>query len=258
MGRGLSTGESQARTQPGGGMHPQAAERAASAMHPSRGLTLRRAVRTLAGLLFDPPCACFGEIFRPEPLPKPLIESPHEAYLSTEQSPSSAHPRFSCAHGHSRRASGARPSSRQGSQAPLSLSFSEFVARNLASALTDLHAPARPFTPAHRLKSKSEFDRVYRDARRSADGSFAVFMRGNDNALPRLGLSIAARVIGNSVRRNRVKRLIRESFRLHQHELPSVDIVVNARSGARDADNAALVRSLEKHWRAVIKLCASS
>jgi ribonuclease P protein component len=99
---------------------------------------------------------------------------------------------------------------------------------------------------------------VYREARRSADGSFAVFMRRNDGPVPRLGLSIAARVIGNAVRRNRVKRVVRESFRLHQHELPSVDIVVNARSGARDADNAALVRSLEKHWRAVIKQCAAS
>ena len=99
---------------------------------------------------------------------------------------------------------------------------------------------------------------MYRDARRSADGSFAVFMRRNDGGFPRLGLSIAARVIGNSVRRNRVKRVVRESFRLHQHELPAVDIVVNARSGARDADNAALVRSLEKHWRAVIKQCAAS
>jgi ribonuclease P protein component len=99
---------------------------------------------------------------------------------------------------------------------------------------------------------------VYRDARRSADGSFAVFVRSNDGEFPRLGLPIAARVIGNAVRRNTIKRVVRESFRLHQHELPAVDIVVNARSGARDADNAALVRSLEKHWRAVIKQCAAS
>jgi ribonuclease P protein component len=87
---------------------------------------------------------------------------------------------------------------------------------------------------------------------------FAVFARPNEAAGPRLGLSVAARIIGNAVRRNRVKRLVRESFRQHQHELPAVDIVVNARSGARDADNAAIIRSLEKHWRAVIKQCASS
>jgi ribonuclease P protein component len=125
-----------------------------------------------------------------------------------------------------------------------------------------VQASARPFQPAQRLRRKSEFDYVYRDARRSADAFFAVFTRVPDKAppmpVPRLGLAIAARTIGNAVRRNRIKRLVRESFRQHQHELPALDIVVNARSGARDADNAAIVRSLEKHWRAVIKQCASS
>jgi len=71
-------------------------------------------------------------------------------------------------------------------------------------------------------------------------------------------LAIAARIVGNAVRRNRIKRLVRESFRQHQHELPAVDLVVNARSAARDADNAAITRSLERHWRAVVKQCASS
>ena len=124
----------------------------------------------------------------------------------------------------------------------------------------DLQATARPFQPAQRLRRKSEFDYVYRDARRFADACFAVFTRvpNAPRPIPRLGLAIAARIIGNAVRRNRIKRLVRESFRQHQHELPALDIVVNARAGARDADNAAIVRSLEKHWRAVIKQCASS
>jgi ribonuclease P protein component len=121
-----------------------------------------------------------------------------------------------------------------------------------------LPALPRPFQPAQRLRHKSEFDRVYRDARRFADSCFAIFARHTGAGVPRLGLAIAARIIGGAVRRNRIKRLVRESFRQHQHELPAVDIVVNARSGAREADNAAIVRSLEKHWRAVSKQCASS
>jgi ribonuclease P protein component len=119
-------------------------------------------------------------------------------------------------------------------------------------------SPARPFKPAQRLRQKSEFDRVYRDARRSADAFFAIFARNTGAPVPRLGLAIAARIVGNAVRRNRIKRLIRESFRQHQHELPAVDLVVNARAGARDADNAAITRSLERHWRTVVKQCAPS
>jgi ribonuclease P protein component len=119
-------------------------------------------------------------------------------------------------------------------------------------------SPARPFKPAQRLRQKSEFDRVYRGARRSADAFFAIFARNTGGAVPRLGLAIAARIVGNAVRRNQIKRLVRESFRQHQHELPAVDLVVNARSAARDADNAAITRSLERHWRTVVKQCASS
>lgn len=121
-----------------------------------------------------------------------------------------------------------------------------------------MQALARPFTPAQRLHNKSDFDRVYKDARRFTDALFAVFVRPNDGSSARLGLSMAARLIGGAVRRNRIKRLVRESFRHHQHDLPAVDIVVNARAGARDADNASIVRSLEKHWRSVSKQCAPS
>lgn len=49
--------------------------------------------------------------------------------------------------------------------------------------------------------------------------------------------------------RNRVKRVIRESFRGCCEELPAIDIVVSARNAARLADNATLRRSLEAHWR---------
>ncbi len=87
---------------------------------------------------------------------------------------------------------------------------------------------------------------------------FAVFVRSNGGTQARLGLSIAARIIGGAVRRNRLKRLIRESFRHHQHELPAVDMVINARAGARNADNAAIVRSLVRHWRTVSERCAAS
>lgn len=97
---------------------------------------------------------------------------------------------------------------------------------------------------------------MYKEGRRHADGLFALAVRLNALPAPRLGLAIAAKTVGNSVRRNRVKRLIRESFRAHQHELPAVDVVVNARSAARDATNERLTESLEQHWRRVANTCA--
>ena len=87
---------------------------------------------------------------------------------------------------------------------------------------------------------------------------FAIFICNSGYHTPRLGLSTAARMVGGAVRRNRIKRLVRESFRQHQHELPNVDIVVNARAGARAADNASILRSLERHWQKVGRQCAPS
>ena len=82
--------------------------------------------------------------------------------------------------------------------------------------------------------------------------------RPNSLGYARLGLSVGTRAVGNAVSRNRVKRLCRESFRQHQQQLPAVDLVVNARHGARNGDNAALRRSLERHWRAISNQCEQS
>lgn len=214
-------------------------------------LTLQEALRTLAALLSAQHVLVLMQLSQVAP----AVESQHEAYLQPEQYPSSAHSRLSRPHGHPSGSSGPRPAPRERSQASHRLSA---CARFAPPPPLICLSPALPFKPAQRLRQKSEFDRVYRDARRSADGMFAIFARNTGAAVPRLGLAIAARIVGNAVRRNRIKRLVRESFRQHQHELPAVDLVVNARSGARDADNAAITRSLERHWRTVVKQCALS
>lgn len=68
----------------------------------------------------------------------------------------------------------------------------------------------------------------------------------NDGDTARLGMAVGVRSIGGSVRRNRVRRLIREYFRLHRQELPPVDLFVTAREGAKSATNAEIRASLER------------
>ena len=72
---------------------------------------------------------------------------------------------------------------------------------------------------------------------------------GNDQGAPRLGLAVAVRAAGGAVARNRLRRIIRESFRLHREALPSLDLVVSARPQARAAAPEALRASLAALWR---------
>lgn len=64
-------------------------------------------------------------------------------------------------------------------------------------------------------------------------------------------MAVAVRVAGNSVRRNRLRRLIRESFRMHRQQLPGVDVLVTARAPAAAADNAAIFASLARLWQEI-------
>jgi len=85
-----------------------------------------------------------------------------------------------------------------------------------------------------------------------------VIARPNALGHARLGLAVGVRAAGNAVRRNRVKRVVRETFRVNQQELPPVDLVVNARPGAGQASTTALRASVLALWDRVRQRCARS
>ncbi len=114
------------------------------------------------------------------------------------------------------------------------------------------------FRPAQRLRLPKEFQRAYREGRRFQNAWLSANVAPNALGMPRLGLAIAARVVGNAVHRNRLRRRIRESFRLRQREMPAVDIVIGARAAARDAAPEAINAALARLWEQVIALCVPS
>jgi ribonuclease P protein component len=114
------------------------------------------------------------------------------------------------------------------------------------------------FPAARRLRRKSEFDQLYAGGKRLGNHHFGITVQLNELGLARLGMAVASKPFGGSVPRNRIRRLIRESFRLRQHDLPAVDLVVSARPRAKDASAVELRASLDGLWDKVKVQCAPS
>lgn len=109
-----------------------------------------------------------------------------------------------------------------------------------------------------RLRRKVDFDNVFERPDRSSDGDFTVLARTNGCAYARLGLVVPKRVDKRAVERNRLKRIIRESFRQDPIRARSLDLVVIAKASAAGADPPRLRRSLERHWRRLARLAAEA
>ena len=92
---------------------------------------------------------------------------------------------------------------------------------------------------------------MFEGATRSSDKYLTVLWRGNDLQTARIGFAIAKKRIASAVRRNRVRRIARESFRHHRYELGNVDIVIMAQPAAQRASNADINKSLEWHWNKI-------
>jgi ribonuclease P protein component len=119
-------------------------------------------------------------------------------------------------------------------------------------------APARLTHSARsRLRRKSDFEAAYARGRRFGNGFFGVTANWNDLGRPRLGLAVAVRIAGGAVERNRIRRIIRESFRVYQRELPAADLIVSARNRARGAAAPDLRASLVELWKKVNEQCAT-
>jgi ribonuclease P protein component len=90
-----------------------------------------------------------------------------------------------------------------------------------------------PYQPhPERLKKSWEFQRAYKKGKKYWNTYFVIYVHRTQLSQPRLGITVSKKV-GKSVQRNRVKRLIREAFRMLKLQLlPQYDIVVVGRKSA--------------------------
>jgi ribonuclease P protein component len=117
---------------------------------------------------------------------------------------------------------------------------------------------AHPFPKSSRILRSAEFRHIYENGFRVSSPLFAAFCferpaTGLEGG-PRLGLTVP-RAVGGAVQRNRIKRRLREAFRLHQDRLgPRWDLVLNPRAAVLTAPFLDVERALDK----VIARCNST
>ncbi|MEW4983746.1 MAG: ribonuclease P protein component [Cycloclasticus sp.] len=108
------------------------------------------------------------------------------------------------------------------------------------------------FTKADRLNSASQYAGVFKGAKRSTDNFFTVLVKKKTLSKARLGLAIAKKSVKRAVKRNLIKRVIRESFRQRKATLFGCDFVVLCRNKAATATKKELALSIQQHWEKLI------
>ncbi|HPB74907.1 MAG TPA: ribonuclease P protein component [Chromatiaceae bacterium] len=116
------------------------------------------------------------------------------------------------------------------------------------------------FPGSARLLNSAEFKQVFANSRRYSDAYFTLLVRDRADRDARLGLAISKKSAKRAVQRNRLKRILRESFRTHRVDLAGTDMVAMCRPRANEVTNAILFASLVILWQATKRdrLCVGS
>ncbi len=109
--------------------------------------------------------------------------------------------------------------------------------------------PSQRFSKSQRVRRREEFQRVFDSNYKVSSRYFTFLFAPGSSSTPRLGI-VASRKLGDAVRRNRAKRLIREVFRrLDPGPGTPIDLVVIPRRELFDAPFADLDRDFRAAWR---------
>jgi ribonuclease P protein component len=95
------------------------------------------------------------------------------------------------------------------------------------------------FRPHERINDPADFRRAFERKRSASNPAMIVYGVENGRDHPRLGISVGRKKVRSAADRNRIKRLLREAFRLGKAELPAgVDLVVVPRGPKLSFDEA--------------------
>ena len=116
----------------------------------------------------------------------------------------------------------------------------------------------RDFNRQLRLLRPAEFKQVFSNACKVGSKHLTMLAIINQLGHPRLGMAISKKNVKHAVKRNLVKRQLRESFRLHQAIIGDFDVVVLARPGVDKLSRGELREQIDHCWQKIVKKCVPS
>lgn len=110
------------------------------------------------------------------------------------------------------------------------------------------------FTKLQRITQRSEYQSLSKTAKKFKSPYWIILNQRNQLDSARIGITVSKKCAKLAVDRNRIKRLIRESFRHYYQLLPNIDIVIIARWPVKNLSNEELRNDLDKQWEKLKKL----
>ncbi len=102
------------------------------------------------------------------------------------------------------------------------------------------------------MTNKLNFNDVLSSNTRSEDELFSVFFVKNKTNHCRLGVSLPKKIIAKATRRNKIKRIIKNSFSVFFKETKGIDAVVRAKKEPQQNTGDKILQSLDQHWKTIM------
>ncbi len=108
------------------------------------------------------------------------------------------------------------------------------------------------FPRSHRLITQAEFKTVFDESLKVSQRCFLILFKSNQKKHARIGIIVGKRVAKSAVARNRIRRIVRESFRLNQEKLAGLDIVVIARQQCDTLTKTKIRKGIDDLWEKLL------
>lgn len=108
------------------------------------------------------------------------------------------------------------------------------------------------FPRSHRLVTKAEFKNVFDEPLKVSQRCLMILCRSNQKNHARIGIIVGKRVANSAVARNRIRRIVRDSFRFNQEKLTGWDIVVIARHQCDTLSKEKIRKGIDDLWERLL------